>query len=109
MVMGGFINGIRYFWSAQKIREVKTAKSHSRKSMNVGIGDDLIKFLYGLVRLDLYIISSTITSLIFMIYKWFTIYRYYPYRKRGLINFKRPSLLKYFINSLIPNKKRKRL
>lgn len=109
MIFSGFCNGIRYYWSAQKIKEVKTAKSHSRKSMNTGIIDDFIKLLYGLVRLDLYLVSSAITTLFFMIYKWIIIYVHYPYRKRGLINFKRPSILKYFINSLIPNKIRRRL
>jgi hypothetical protein len=44
-----------------------------------------------------------------MIEKWYIIYYFYPFKRRGLLNFRRPSLWKYFINSVIPNNKRKRL
>jgi len=109
LIISGLINGIRYRWSALKIQEAKIARGHSRKSMNTGIIDDIIKLLYGIVKMDLYLVGSAIACLTFMIYKWFIIYLYYPYRKRGLLNFKRPSIIKYTINSLIPNKYRKRL
>jgi len=109
LIISGLCNGIRYHWSASSIRGAGTAKGHSRKSMNTGIADDLVRFVYGFAARDLFIIISAFVCLIFMIEKWYTIYILYPYRYRNLLNFKRPSLWKYFINSLTPNHKRKRL
>jgi len=109
LIVSGICNGVRYRWSALKIKEAKTAKGHSRKSMNTAIFDDTIKLFYGIVLLDFYLIGSALVCLIFMVYKWFIIYNFYPFRNRNLINFRKPSLWKYLINSLIPNNKRKRL
>jgi len=109
LIISGLCNGVRYYWSASAIRKAGTAKGHSRKSMNTGIADDSIRFLYGIAAEDLFIILSAFICLLFMVYKWYIIYLLYPYKKRGLINFHRPGLWKYFINSLIPNHKRPRL
>jgi hypothetical protein len=109
LIISGLANGIRYRWSALKIKEAGIARGHSRKSMNTAIIDDTIKLLYGIARFDLYLISSAVAALIFMTYKWIIIYLYYPYRYRGLANFKKPNLSKYILNSLIPNKYRRRL
>jgi hypothetical protein len=109
LIISGLCNGVRYHWSASSIRSAGTAKGHSRKSMNTGMADDFIRFLYGFAALDLFIIISAFICLIFMVEKWYIIYLLYPYKKRGLLNFKRPGLWKYFINSLIPNHKRPRL
>jgi hypothetical protein len=109
LICSGLINGIRYRWSALKIKEIGIARGHSRKSMNTAIFDDTVKLLYGAIRMDLYLVGSATAALTFMIYKWCIIYLYYPYRGRGLINFKRPSVIHYLINSIIPNKYRRRL
>ena len=109
LIISGLCNGVRYHWSASSIRKANTAKGHSRKSMNTGIADDFVRFLYGFAAQDLFIIISAFVCLAFMIEKWYIIYYFYPFKRRGLLNFKRPSLWKYFINSLIPNKKRPRL
>jgi fatty acid desaturase len=109
LIISGLMNGIRYRWSALKIKEVKTAKGHSRKSMLTAVLDDAIKLLYGIVLLDINLISSASICLVFMVYKSIIIYLYYPYRMRGCANFKRPPIVLYFINSILPNRIRRRL
>jgi lipid-A-disaccharide synthase-like uncharacterized protein len=99
----------KYVWQAQSIKKVGTAKGHSRKFINVAILNDIIKLSYGIIILDLFIMLSSVLALITMGYNFYIIYKHYPYKKRGLINFKRPSMILYFVNSIVPNRIRKRL
>ena len=111
----GFGDGLKYHWQANAIRKVGIAKGHSRKFINMALHNDhartfyFILFLYVMGFVDIYLLLCTLVAIIFMTELWFTIYFYYPYRGRGLYNFRRPSLWTYFINSLISNKIRKRL
>jgi hypothetical protein len=81
----------------------------SRRFINWALMNDLVKLVYGITILDLYIILSSILALGCMLHLWITIYIYYPYRMRGCMNFKRPNIFTYFINSILPNHLRKRL
>jgi len=99
----------KYVWQAQAIKKVGTAKGHSRKFINAAMFNDTVKLCYGIIILDIFIITSSILALATMSYNFYTVYRYYPYRCRGLDGFKRPNIIYYIINSLIPNSLRKRL
>lgn len=109
MTITGVFDAIKYRWNCIAIRKAGTARGQSRKFINTAIVSDLVKLTYGIVRLDVFIIFSALIALFFMLEQWITVYRYYPYKNRGLLNFKRPSLWVYFINSILPNNLRRRL
>ena len=109
IVIFGVLDGFKYHWLASSIRKVKIAKGQSRKFVNVALGKDIVVLTYLCFHPDKYLFLMTFIGFIFTIELLITIYLLYPYRKRGLNNFKRPSFIKYFINSLIPNKHRKKL
>ena len=109
LIITGIFDAVKYYWSSQKIIKIGTAKGHSRKFLNAAIINDIVKLAYGFIILDIFIISSSVLALITMGYNYYTVYKYYPYKMRGCYNFIRPSIFTYFINSLLPNKLRRRL
>jgi len=109
LIITSVFDALKYIWNAKAIIRVGTAKGHSRKFINAAILNDITKLTYGIIISDLFIILSSILALITMGYLFYIIYRFYPYKKRGLINFKKPSIFLYFLNSLLPNRIRKRL
>jgi hypothetical protein len=109
LIISGIYDGYKYHWLACAIRKVGTAKGQSRKFANAAIVKDLFIFAYMILKFDLYILLMTFVGFVFTIEVLITIYYFYPYKYRNLLNFKRPSFWKYFINSCQPNKTRKRL
>lgn len=109
LTITGIWDGYKYHWSAAAIRKTKTAKGQSRKFINAALSNDMIRIIHCLILPDYWLVASSIFALIFMLEHWWMIYWYYPYKCRGLIGFKRPNLILFIINSLIPNKIRKRL
>jgi hypothetical protein len=109
LIITSIFDAIKYSLQARKIQRAKTAKSMSRKFINFALINDFVKLGYGIVIHDLFIVFSAILALICMIDLWYQIYWWYPYRMRGCSNFKRPNILLYIINSILPNSIRKRL
>jgi len=109
LILTGLFDAWKYVWQAKAIIKVGTARGHSRKFLNVALGNDLIKLVYSIIILDIFIFLSSLLALGTMIYNFIIVYLYYPYRNRNLINFRKPSLIKYLINSFSPNSQRKRL
>ena len=110
LVLWGYGDGIKYHFQSQKIKQVKSAKGNSRKFMNLALGNDQYKlFYFFFVIRDFYVLLTSIIALIFMYELFWVIYVYYPYKMRKCLHFKKPHLMLYFLNSLIPNKIRKRL
>ena len=109
LIITSIFDAIKYSLQAAKIRHTKTAKSQSRKFINFAILNDIVKLIYGFVIIDWFIIISSILAIGCMLDLWYTTYIFYPYRCRGLMGFKRPNIILYFINSLLPNRLRKRL
>jgi len=105
----GWFDAYKYHVSAQVIRKVGLAKGHSRRFINYAIWNDIARIIHCILLPDWWLVISSIIALIFMIEHFYTQYLFYPYKCRGLIGFKRPNLLTYFINSLVSNKIRKRL
>lgn len=109
LVITSIFDALKYSIQAAKIRKTKSAKSQSRRFINFAITNDLVKLYYGYIIFDWFIIISSLLAIVCMLDLWFTTYKYYPYRCRGLLGFKKPSIFIYLINSIIPNRLRKRL
>lgn len=109
LIFTGIGDAIKYSIQAKRIKKLQSAKAMSRKFINFALVNDFVRLEYGLIIQDLFIISSSILALICMVHLWWEIYWWYPYRMRGCPNFKRPNILFYIINSILPNRIRKRL
>ena len=109
LIITSIFDAIKYYWSAEKIKSVGTAKGHSRKFLNAAIINDIVKLMYGAVIIDIFIIASSLLALLTMGYNFYVVYKLYPYRCRGLVGFKKPNIIYYILNSFMPNKIRKRL
>lgn len=109
LIFTSVFDAAKYSIQALKISKAKSAKNMSRKFTNFAILNDLVKLLYGIVIMDLFIIGSSILALGCMFHLWWETYLWYPYRCRGLLGFKRPNIVLYLINSLLSNRIRKRL
>lgn len=103
------LDGVKYHWQSSKIRRFKTSKGHSRKFINAALLNGIIRLFYALAIVDGYLFWSSLVALICMTELFFSIYRFYPFTGRNLPNFRRPSVLTYFLNSILPNKWTKRL
>jgi hypothetical protein len=109
LVVTGIGDAIKYSIQAHKIAKIKSAKAMSRKFINLALLNDIIRLIYGFILADLFIIICSILALVCMFHLFWMIYQYYPYRMRGCINFKKPSIILYFINSMLPNRIRRKL
>jgi len=109
LIITSIFDALKYSLQARRIQKAETAKSMSRKFINFALTNDFVKLSYGVVIQDLFIIFSSILALGCMIDLWWQIYYWYPYKYRGLNGFKRPNILLYLINSILPNSIRKRL
>jgi hypothetical protein len=103
------LDALKYELEARKIIQAHSAKNRSRKFINWALLNDFVKLGYGIVIHDFYIITTSILSLITMCRMFYAQYLFYPYKHRGLNNFKRPSIATYLINSWMPNSLRKKL
>jgi uncharacterized protein with PQ loop repeat len=109
LVFTSIFDAIKYSCQARKIWKYESAKSMSRKFINFAISNDIVKLLYGIVIYDWYIMFSSILALGCMFDLFYAIYRWYPYRHRGLNGFKRPNIILYTLNSILPNSIRRHL
>lgn len=109
LIITGVFDAGKYSLQAWKIEKAMSAKVQSRKFVLMAIGNDLVKTVYSILILDVYIFLSSILALLCMLHLWFVVYKYYPYRCRGLHGFKKPNILKFTINACVPNNIRVKL
>jgi hypothetical protein len=109
LVITGILDGYKYVVQGNKIRKNRSAKGMSRMFMNYALLQDWTKLVYSVLIRDIYIFTISVVALGAMYFMWWEIYFWYPYRMRGCINFKRPNIILYTINSWLPNRIRRRL
>jgi uncharacterized protein with PQ loop repeat len=109
LVITSILDALKYEVQARKIIQAKSSKNMSRRFINWALLNDLVKLVYGSIICDFYIIFTSVLSLITMCHMWYAQYKFYPFKHRGLLNFKRPNIFIYLINSILPNRLRKRL
>ena len=109
LIITGIFDAGKYSLQAWKIQKAQTARAQSRKFVLMAIGNDVIKTVYSILIMDIFIFLSSILALFCMVHLWIVVYQHYPYKYRGLHNFKKPSLLKFTINAMIPNHMREKL
>lgn len=106
----GVWDAFKYKIMSNKMAKLKSSKEHSRTFLNGSIIYRFLLWLYAWLVLKDWVITWTcVIALGTLMEAWYSMYLWYPYKTRGFKNFKRPTLLKYAINSLLPNHIRKRL
>lgn len=106
----GILDSWKYHFLAQKMARYKSSRDVSRKFTNISILYRVVLFIYAYFLLNDWVISiSCIIALFTLAEAMYYGYMYYPYKKRGLKNFKRPPFLTYLWTSIVPNKFSKRL
>ena len=109
LLLTSVFDAVKYSLQALKIQKAQTARAQSRKFVLMAIGNDLVKTVYSICIMDVYIFLSSILAMICMVHLWIVVYAYYPYKYRGLHHFKRPNIFKFTLNAMVPNKYRERL
>ena len=109
LIITGIFDAGKYSIQAWKIQKVGSARAQSRKFVLMAIGNDLIKTIYSVLILDPYIFLSSIAAMVCMLHLWYVVYKYYPYKYRGLHNFKKPNFIKFTVNAMVPNNIREKL
>jgi hypothetical protein len=109
LIFTSVLDAYKYRLQSNKIKQAGSAKGNSRKFINFAIFNDCVKLIYGIEIHDWFIIISSVIALGYMLDMFYTIYKLYPYMRRGLKGFKKPNLFIYTLNSWLPNSVRKRL
>jgi hypothetical protein len=109
LILASILDAWKYIWQANAIIRNNSAKGHSRKFINAALFVTTVKILYAVIIMDVFILTSVLMALCTILYNFFILYKYYPYRNRGRFGFKKPNLLEYTINSLLPNNISKKL
>ena len=106
----GMLDSWKYHFLAQKMVRIKSSRDVSRKLSNIGILYRIVLFIYAYYILNDWVISISCIIAIYTLGETiYYSYIYYPYKNKKKKRFKRPSFLKYVINSLLPNMYVKRL
>jgi uncharacterized protein with PQ loop repeat len=109
ILITGIFNAIKYWIQANKIKKEKTSRGVSRKFTNFSLMNNISRIIYSVIIKDIYIFIITTLAFICICKLYWVQYSYYPYRKRGLKNFRKPNIVLYIINSMLPNQIRRRL
>lgn len=109
LVLTGILDALKYSIQAVKVAKQHSSKAMSRKFMVMALSNDLVKIVYSVLIWDVYIFISSVLALGCMLHLWWNVYYFYPYKQRGLANFKRPNIFYFTWNACIPNSIRPRL
>jgi len=106
----GMLDSWKYHFLAQKMARLKSSRDISRKFSNIGILYKVVLFVYAYFILADWVISITCIIALFTLSETLYYgYLFYPYKNRKKKGFKKPSLCRYIIHSLTPNKYIERL
>lgn len=89
----GFMDAYKYKLMTQKVARLKASGQIPRKFLVWSIANRIVLLLYVWLELnDWILITTSAIALYTMLEAFYYVYDYYPYRNRGLKNFKKPSM-----------------
>jgi len=110
VLITGILDSYKYKLQAQKIARLKTSGQISRASLVYSFLHKVPLLLYVWLAFNDTILTITCSIAIYtMLEAFYYTYMYYPYRNRGLKNFKKPTLFKFTKDIFFPNKHGKKL
>lgn len=109
VLIAGIADAYKYRRQTEKILRKQSSKNISRVSVLLGIFNNIVLIVYCTVY-NLWILTTIRLIALFTTCRlYWNMYKYYPYKTRGLDNFKRPPFFIFLKNSLTPNNRAKRL
>lgn len=103
--LAGLLDAYKQKFLVHKILRYKSSKGVSRAFINAGIVHKIFLSVWAIFYLGDWVVSiSSLFALYTTVELWYIVYKYYPYKNKGRFGWKRPSMLKYILNSLTPNK-----
>ncbi len=110
VLITGFMDAYKYKMMAQKVSRLKASGQISRAFLLWSIINRVILLLYVWLLLgDKILITTCVIALYTMAEAFYYVYIHYPYRNRGLNNFKKPSVYAFIKDIYFPNKYGKKL
>ena len=110
VLITGMLDSYKYKLQAQKVCRLKSSGQISRMSLVYAIGHRIPLLIYvWLLLKDNILIIISCTALYTMLEAFYYVYQFYPYRNRGLKNFKKPSIWVFIRDIFSKNKYGKRL
>ena len=89
----GILDSYKYKLMTQKVSRLKASGQISRKFLVWSIINRVVLLLYVWLKLnDWVLILTSIIALYTMLEAFYYVYEFYPYRNRGLKNFRKPSM-----------------
>ena len=105
----GIVDGWKYLRQKQKIVRMKSSKDISRLFSLSAFICDIGFVTYTILIKEPVLIFVRVFALYTTLDLYYHCYVYYPYKDRFKRNFKRPSLVKFVVNTLMPNNSRSHL
>lgn len=106
----GILDAYKYRLLTEKVKRYESSRGQSRLATNYAVIYKILLVIWSIFYLKDWVVSlSALLALYTSTELFWNIYVYYPYKHRGLLNFKRPNLIRYIINSFMPNTKQNRI
>lgn len=103
--VAGLLDAAKYRFLTIKIKRLKSSKGISRQFNNVAVFHKVILSIWAIFYLNEWAVAlGTLIALYTSIELWIVTYQYYNFYGKGRFGWKQPSILKYLINSILPNK-----
>lgn len=109
VIIAGMADAIKYHWEKLKIVKNKSSRDCSRKFVLAAVLSNIVILVYVLMIKDIPLILIKTVGLFLMCDLYMSVYRYYPYKNRKKRGWKRPNIVEYTWNAVLPNNIRVRL
>lgn len=109
VLIAGIFDAYKYRRQTQKLRRNKSSRNISRMFVFIAIICDVVIVLYTVVIKDPILITIRALSLYTMCELYYNVWKFYPYKNKKKRKFKRPNLIIFVWNTLLPNNIRRHL
>ena len=106
----GILDAYKYKLLTVKVKRYNSSRGQSRLATNYAVIHKILLAIWSIFYLEDWVVAlSALLALYTSMELWIAIYKNYPYKYRNLLNFKKPHVIKYLINSFLPNRKENRI
>lgn len=109
VLIAGIFDAYKYRRQTQKLKRNKSSRNISRMFVFIAIICDIVIVLYTVIIKDFILIIIRTLSLYTMCELYYYVWKFYPYKNRKKRKFKKPNLILFLRNTLLPNNIRRHL
>lgn len=105
VLIAGVLDSYKYRLLVKKIKNLKSSNGVSRQFINIAIFHKIVLSIWAVFYLKDYVVAlSSLLALYTSLELWYFCWKFFPFLGRGKFGYKKPKVLKYIWNSLLPNK-----